>query len=293
MNVRRFVITSVLCICCMTAAAGKDLRGDIEKVIAGRQATIGVAVMCGDTVITVNNSRKYPLMSVFKLHVAVTALRKMDAEGIPLDSTVLIRSEQLHENTYSPLRNRYPGQDIRISYRDIVGYTVSHSDNNTCDLLIGFAGGIDKVDSCIKSLGITDLNLTETEADMHEDIRNGYLNWSTPMSVVRLFEKIYSGEILSTEHSAFLERILLECSSGQDKLKAGLPGDVPVAHKTGHSDRLPDGTMIGDADAGVIYMPDGRKCYVSVLIMDSKETDEVNAGVMAEIAGIVYRYFKI
>ena len=90
MNIRRFVITSVLCICCMTAAAGKDLRGDIEKVIAGRQVTIGVAVMCGDTVITVNNSRKYPLMSVFKLHVAVTALRKMDAEGIPLDSTVLI-----------------------------------------------------------------------------------------------------------------------------------------------------------------------------------------------------------
>ena len=293
MNVRRFVITSVLCICCMTAAAGKDLRGDIEKVIAGRQATIGVAVMCGDTVITVNNSRKYPLMSVFKLHVAVTALRKMDAEGIPLDSTVLIRSEQLHENTYSPLRDRYPGQDIRISYRDIVGYTVSRSDNNTCDLLIEFVGGIGKVDSCIKSLGITELNLTETEADMHGDIRNGYLNWSTPMSVVRLFEKIYSGEILSTEHSAFLERILLECSSGQDKLKAGLPGDVPVAHKTGHSDRLPDGTMIGDADAGVIYIPDGRKCYVSVLIMDSKETDEVNAGVMAEIAGIVYRYFKI
>ena len=139
-TMRRAIIAFLLCLCCMTAAAGKDLRGDIEKVIAGRQAT----------------------MSVFKLHVAVTALRKMDAEGIPLDSTVLIRSEQLHENTYSPLRDRYPGQDIRISYRDIVGYTVSHSDNNTCDLLIGFSGGIDKVDSCIKSLGITDLNLTES-----------------------------------------------------------------------------------------------------------------------------------
>ena len=139
-TMRRAIIAFLLCLCCMTAAAGKDLRGDIEKVIAGRQATIGVAVMCA----------------------------------------VLIRSEQLHENTYSPLRDRYPGQDIRISYLDIIGYTVSHSDNNTCDLLIGFTGGIDKVDSCIKSLGITDLNLTETEADMHEDIRNGYLNWSTP-----------------------------------------------------------------------------------------------------------------
>lgn len=294
MNIKSFIITSaLLCFCCMSTAAGKGLREDIRQVLEGKQATIGVAVICGDTVLTVNNSRKYPIMSVFKLHVAVTALRKMDAGDIALDSIVFVMSEQLHDNTYSPLRDKFPGQDLKISYRDLIGYTVSHSDNNTCDLLIDFIGGTAVVDSCMKSLGITDLNLTETEADMHDDILNSYRNWSTPLSVARLLEKIYTGNILSPEHFVLLKQTMLECSSGADKIKAGLPSDVPLAHKTGHSDRLPDGRMIGDADAGVIYLPDGRKCFVSVLIMDSMETDEVNADVMAEIAQIVYGYFKM
>ncbi len=294
MNIKSTIIASVLlCLCCMSAAAGKGLREDIGQVLEGKRATIGVAVICGDMVLTVNNDRKYPIMSVFKLHVAVTALRKMDSEDIPIDSAVFVRSEQLHEDTYSPLRDKFPGQNLMISYRDLLGYTVSHSDNNTCDLLIDFVDGIRAVDSCMRSIGLTDLSLNQTEVDMHEDILNSYKNWSTPLSVARLLEKIYAGGILSTEHFAFLEQTLLGCSSGTDKLSAGLPSDVPLAHKTGHSDRLPDGRMIGDADAGVIYLPDGRKCYVSVLIMDSMETDEVNAGVMAEIARIVYGYFKM
>ncbi|MFR0836434.1 MAG: serine hydrolase [Barnesiella sp.] len=59
----------------------------------------------------------------------------------------------------------------------MIEYTVAHSDNNTCDLLIEFVGGIKNVDTYIKSLGIKDLNLTETEHDMHENIMNCYNNW--------------------------------------------------------------------------------------------------------------------
>lgn len=82
---------------------------------------------------------------------------------------------------------------------------------------------------------------------------------------------------------------MLDCSSGKDKLKAGLPAGIPLAHKTGHSDRMPDGLQISDADAGVIYLPDGEKCFLVVLIKDSRETDRDNAGIMADIAGITYR----
>ena len=77
-------------------------------------------------------------------------------ENIPLDKMVYIKQKDMMNNTYSPLRDKYPDQGIRISYRDIIKYTVSISDNNTCDWLIRFVGGIDKVDSYIKSLGIKD-----------------------------------------------------------------------------------------------------------------------------------------
>ena len=220
-------------------------------------------------------------MSVFKLPIAVAALKKMETENIPLDSMAYMEPEQIHKNTYSPLRDKHPQGRIRISYREAIEYTVAHSDNNTCDWLIEFAGGINNIDAYMKSLGIEDLNLTETEHDMHVNIMNCYNNWSTPLSIARLLKKIYTENVLTEEHFAFLEKTMLDCSSGKDKLKAGLPAGIPLAHKTGHSDRMPDGLQISDADAGVIYLPDGEKCFLVVLIKDSRETDRDNAGIMA------------
>lgn len=133
-----------------------------------------MAILYQDKIFTLSDNQQYPLMSLFKFHVTVAALKKMDREHIPLDSTVCITREQMHENTYSPLRNKYPNQGIHISLRDIITYTIIYSDNNTCDWLIDFAGGIKKVDTFIKSLGIKKLNLTETEHSMHENIMNSY-----------------------------------------------------------------------------------------------------------------------
>lgn len=86
---------------------------------------------------------------------------------------------------------------------------------------------------------------------------------------------------------------MLECSTGNDKLKAGLPEDVDFGYKTGSSDRSVLGMKISDADAGVIYMPDGEKCYIVVIIKDSKESDSDNAKIMENIASSVYGSLKI
>lgn len=83
---------------------------------------------------------------------------------------------------------------------------------------------------------------------------------------------------------------MLYCASGKEKLVAGLPQGVKLGHKTGHSDRTADGILICDADAGVIYLPNGEKCYIVVLIKDSGESDSDNAKVMAEICDITYRH---
>lgn len=231
-------------------------------------------------------------MSAFKFHIAVAALKKMEAENIPLDRKVYIEQTEMQKNTYSPPRNKYPDQRIRISYREIIQYTVSMSDNNTCDWLIRFVGGIDKVDSYIKSLGIKEMNFTETEESMHADIMLCYNNWSTPLALAQLLKKIYTESVLAKEHFAFLETTMLNCVSGKNKLMAGLPHGVKFGHKTGHSDRTAEGVQISEVDAGVIYLSNGEKCYIAVLIKDSRESDADNAQIMADISGIVYRYLR-
>lgn len=270
------------------SAYAQNLTDEIRNIVLNKKATIGVAVLYKSKVHTLCNDNKYPLMSVFKFHIAVTALKKMERENIALDSMVYIKPEQMHINTYSPLRDKYPNQKIHISYREIIEYTITVSDNNTCDWLIDFIGGIKIVDSYIKSIGVRELNLTETEDSMHEDIMRSYNNWSTPLAVVELLRKIYVEDILTKEHFVFLENAMLHCFSGKDKLIAGLPKNIKFAHKTGHSDRTDKGVQISDADAGIIYMPDGEKCYVAVIIKDSKESDETNAKIMSDISNVIY-----
>lgn len=286
---KRYILISSLIFLNITIALSKINTKHIEQIIENKKATIGVAIIYQDKVYTIGNNNKYPLMSAFKFHIAVTALNKMAKENIALDSMVCISKEKMHENTYSPLRDKYPDQDIHIPYKEIIKYTVSISDNNTCDFLIDFVGGIENVNSYIRSLGIDDFNFSKTEDDMHRDIMNSYNNWSTPLSMTQLIRKIYTENILSCEYFKFLEQTMLETSSGVDKLRAGLPGNIKLGHKTGHSDRRPDGVQIGEADSGVIYLPNGEKCYITVFIKDSKESDKDNARIMADIAKAVFQ----
>ena len=106
---------------------------NIRRIIQDKKATVGVAVIYRDKAYTVSNNEKYPLMSTFKFHIGVTALKKMETNGISLDSMVYIEPHQMHKNTYSPIRDRFPDHRIHISFREIIEYTISHSDNNTCD----------------------------------------------------------------------------------------------------------------------------------------------------------------
>jgi len=50
-------------------SVAQSLQRQIENIIAGRDAEVGVAVIIsGRDIVTVNNERRYPMMSVMKFH---------------------------------------------------------------------------------------------------------------------------------------------------------------------------------------------------------------------------------
>ena len=106
-----------------------SLRNEIIHSICKYDAKVGVAVMVNNTdTLTVNNSDKYPMMSVFKFHQALAVCHFLQMKGIPLDSVINISKEELRENTYSPLRDRFPEGNIRISLSELMEYlaTIMH-----------------------------------------------------------------------------------------------------------------------------------------------------------------------
>lgn len=271
----------------MNGDGARETIGEIKAFIKNKRARIGVAWMEDGRLNAVNGERRYPMMSVFKLHVAVAVLRKMEREGVSPDTILYIRASQMEKDTYSPLLRLHPDADFSISMRELLRYSVAESDNNACDILIAYAGGTDMVSREMRSIGVKDFQITETEASMHADRNRCRNNSSTPASVVMLLRDIYEGGILTGIYADILQQTMLMTTTGADKIKAGLKPGMRLAHKTGSSDRTPEGVKTADNDAGAVIMPDGRRCYVAVFIEDSEESDADNAAITAGITKII------
>lgn len=273
--------------------AGHPLKEQLDSLLQGKRARVGVAVIFEDRdTFTYNNQYHYPLMSVFKFHQALAVLDYLDKKQLPLDTEIWIRKADLLPDTYSPLREERPDGEFPISIGELLGYSVSQSDNNACDILFRFIGGTAVVDQYIRTLGIEDFKIEATEEKMHEVIDYQYLNWTTPLAAVRLMEKFRTEALFQTPvYKEFLEKLMVETVTGRDKLKAGLPQGVVLGHKTGSSDRDGSGLKFGDNDLGFVCLPDGRQYSIAVFVMDSHEDDKTNAALIAEISRKVYDYF--
>lgn len=265
------------------------LESRIDSLLKGKRATIGISVGTDKEILRYNDHIHFPLLSVFKFHVALAVLDKMDRQDTCLDSIVSIKAAQMQPNTYSPLRKRFSDQDFTITLRELMRYSISLSDNNACDILIAYAGGIERIDSYIRRLGIDDFCLSETEDDMHASPEAVYRNWSTPSAMMQLLKIANEQDLFANkELKNFLWQAMIETETGGNKLKGKLPTEIVVGHKTGSSDRNADGLKAADNDAGLVILPDGRKYYIAVFVMNSHETDADNATIIARISRMVY-----
>jgi len=268
---------------------------EMEKFIAdyaqSKKATIGVAASDGnDYKIGYNAYQKFPLLSVFKLHVALATLDKMNQLKTHPDSMLHIKASQLKTNTYSPLQKQFPNQDLSVSLKNLLEYCVSQSDNNACDILIDYVGGINAVDRYIRSLGLHDFRLSKTENDMHVDPMQQYANYSTPVELIQLLHLLDKKSLFKPIYHNLLWHAMVATQTGTDKLKGELPDNVTVGHKTGSSDRI-KGIKIADNDAGITLLPNGKKYYMVVFVMNSYETDKENAAIIAHISKMVYDWY--
>lgn len=276
----------VLCVAVAALAACSGANGndnELEAIAGGIDARVGVVAVCGADTLAVNAGESYPMMSVFKLPIALAALDAL--HGADMDSMVRTR---LRPGTYSPLRERLGCDEADVRIDTLMYYSVCRSDNNACDALIDVAGGTAAVEAYVRGLGIDDMCISQTENDMHADLSNTYRNHCTPLALCRVLQAVYEESAVPAAHREYVRGLLEQSRTGRDKISAGLPAELTVGHKSGLSDRLPDGVLMGSADCASFELPDGRRCYMAVMVRDSRENDSVTNTVFAAAARAVY-----
>lgn len=290
MKSRLFLLLALVLTAAAPASAEGNLKTQLQKIIAGADARVGVAVIADGDTLTVNGSPDYPLMSVMKLHQAVAVARILEERGLPLTTTVHIYVQDLKAGTWSPLRDARPGGGFGMSVAELLRYTLQQSDNNACDILFDRFAAPEHVDSIIRSMGFRDFRIAATENEMHRDLKKCRENVSSPLSAADLMDRLASGTLpLGKEYADFIRSTLLECRTGLNRLPLPLEGSgALIGHKTGTSDREADGRWTGINDVGFVLLPDGRSYTLAVFISDSALGMEENEKLIADISGAVY-----
>lgn len=272
-------------------APHRDLERALDKALEGHAARVGVAIRTPGGELILRNDTLLPMMSVFKFPAALAALDRAERDATPLATLFRVGPEWLDAGTYSPLRDSLPSGGGEVTLADLLHYSVSLSDNIACDILLDYAGGPAAVDKYVRRLGIEDIHIVASERTMHLAVENQRLNAARPAAVCQLFARLLQGGLLSPGHEVLLRRMLENAATGADKLRAGLPANVRLGHKTGSSDRTPDGVWIADNDAGYVTLPDGRTYCIAVFVAESREERAANAAIIAAVSRAAYRYF--
>ena len=271
----------------------KGLKRQILNVIESKNATVAVSVLNleNNKSININGNRKLPMLSVFKFHIALAVLDQVDQKKLSLNQPIFIKKSELLENTYSPFRNEFPNGNLEKTLSELLHYMVSKSDNNITDVLINLVGGTETVQKFINSKGIKSCHIEADEAQMHERWENLYLNKSTTNSLNVALQKLHNGKLLSKSSTDFLMKIMLETTTGANKIVAQLPKNTAVAHKTGSSGKNAAGLTAAENDIGIVTLPSGKHYAISVLVSESMESEEINTKMIADISKIVFDYF--
>lgn len=279
--------------CSFVSAQTESLHHKIETILAGKKAVVGVSIygIENNEWVNVNNDRHYPMQSVFKFHIALAVLHCVDEGKLQLSQEIMVNKNDLLPNTWSPLRDKYPDGNVALPLAEIIKYSVALSDNNGCDILLRLIGGADTVNRYIHSLGITEVAISANEEEMHKAWDVQYSNWSTPKAATELLVLFYDQKILSKKSFDFLWNVMIETSTGKNRIKGELPMGTPVAHKTGTSDTNEKGITAATNNIGIVALPGGRHIVISVFVSDSKEHAETNDKIISAIAKAAWDYF--
>ena len=302
------------------------LERAIARLAETSGGTVGVSAIHIETGrrVSYNAQMRFPMASVYKMPIALQALRRIDRGEIRLSDTVTVTPRDFRPG-YSPLINFAHNTPVTLTVERLIELMLGDSDNTASDLALRLAGGAEAVGAFMRELGVggIDVSISETplmfvmngarelppesewslahfeRLQAHasaEQRREGIARFNadprdtaTPEAMANLLSLISRGELLSPASRELLLRVMRETTTGAARLRGLLPVGTIVAHKTG---------TFGNAgttnDVGIITLPDSAgRIAIAVFVKQSTRDIPERERAIAEIARTIYDFFLL
>lgn len=269
---------------------------------------------------------RMPLQSVFKAPLASAALAEVDAGRLKLNERIRLTVDDLSP-LHSPIDVAWPtppeGHVMDMPAIDLIALAVQDSDNTAADTIMKRIGGPGAVTAWLRAKGIDGISIDRYERELQQDLAglpafrpewkdetawlaardsvptgaresamNAYLadprDTVTTPAALEWLRQLSLNQLLSPGSTRLLLRLMTHTATGLQRLRAGLPADASLAHKTG-SAATDLGRTPAANDIGLVTLKDGRQFAAAAFLAGSTATEAERDRLIADTARLFVR----
>lgn len=244
--------------------AGFEMRlANLANASMGRIGVAAVDLSSGHG-ISVMGDQPFPLASTGKVAIVATFLDGVDqgrfhlTDRFPMMMPVPSRK---FSSAAAPVR---PG--TMLSAEELINLALTRSDNHATDALLAAMGGPQVVTRWLRHAGVSGIRIDRDIATLVRD--DGEINpattidlrdSTTPQAMATLLAGLYQGQWLSASSREVLLSAMRRCQTGVRRMKALLPEQAMIGHKTG--------TLANtSSDVGIIRSADGHTIALAIYV---------------------------
>jgi len=315
----RIPFTLLLLVAAPACAHGPPLHDRLAStaVTPDGQGRVAVSVLdlSTRTRASIHGEAWMPMMSVFKLPLAVLALDQVDRGQLRLDQRVPIAEADLAPDM--PVATAWKNGEHAPTIAELLVWMIQDSDNTAADQMLALLGGGTAATARLHALGVTGIQIVEPEvsigarlecagvaapaggwtyaavlscpdvpevqqaaASKHEVEASN--NVATADGLVDLLARLGEGALLTETSRRWLLQTMEGTHNGARRLKGLLPPGTPVAHRPGTA--YTSDVSVAINDVGIVTMPDGRRFAIAVMESGSRASFEAQEDTIARLA---------
>ncbi|MFH0296932.1 class A beta-lactamase [Bradyrhizobium sp. 31Argb] len=280
---RRSLLTALSCLAISPARAQEQpsLFEAYERETGGRIGVYAENVATGAK-ITWRADERFVMCSTFKASLAACVLARIDRGEDQLENVVRYRAADLLHHAPAARQNLSSGA---MSVADMCKAVVELSDNTCANLLLARIGGPAALTAFWRDTGDTVSRLDHYELELNRSPPGDPHDTTTPAAMAGNLRHFVLGEALSPASRERLTDWMLNCKTGNNRLRGGLPKDWKVGDKTGNNGKDAAG------DIAVVWPRGGGPVLISAYTHGGSPTTAQLEAVFAKIGQMVGRQF--
>ncbi|MDM5462622.1 MULTISPECIES: class A beta-lactamase [Bacillus cereus group] len=231
--------------------------------------------------VTYRSDERFAYASTHKALAVGALLQKKSIED--LDLRIKYTSKDLVN--YNPITEKYV--DTGMTLKELADASIRYSDNTAQNLILKQLGGPSEFKKTLREIGDTVTNPERFEPELNEVQPGDTHDTSTPKALATSLQTYALGDILSTEKQNFLIDLMKRNTTGDNLIRAGVPGEWEVADKTG------SGSYGTRNDIAIIWPPNKKPIVLAILSNHAKEDAKYDDKLIADATKIVLDSLKV